>query len=81
MPRRNANARVEPALHKNTASKIRAKYREIWSQEWPHDDRYLNQLWFTAGDETPRLDERYAIVLNAMRECDETIPAEYGRVA
>jgi hypothetical protein len=80
MPRWNGIGKP-PALHLNTATKIRDKYRAIWSQDWPHDDRYLNELWFEAGDEAARLNDRYALVLNAMRENDSTIPPEYGRVA
>jgi hypothetical protein len=69
-----------PLLHKNTSAKLRAAYRATWGQEWPHDDRYLKKLWDVAGEETDRQNDRHSIVQNAMRECDDTIPAEYGRV-
>ena len=79
MPRWNGIGK-KPALHKHTAGKIREKYFTIWSQDWPFDDRYLNELWFNTDDGYLTIQERYESVLNAMRECDGTIPAEYGRM-
>lgn len=69
--------RTPELLHKHTAARLRAEYSKQWGQDWPHDDRYLKQLW----DETrtaDRLDQRHRLVQMAMRECDATIPASYG---
>lgn len=67
-----------PLLHKHTAAKLRAAYRTTWGQEWPHDDRYLKQLWDEAGQAADRLQQRHELVQMSMRECDSTIPESYG---
>lgn len=69
---------LPPLLHKHTAAKLRAAYRRQWGQDWPHDDRYLKQLWDEAGLQTDRLQQRHELVQTFMRECDPTIPESYG---
>lgn len=69
---------LPPLLHKHTAANLRAAYRKTWGQEWPHDDRYLKQLWDEAGRQADRLHERRELVQTLMRECDSTVPESYG---
>lgn len=66
---------ISKLMHKHTRAKLRAKYKETWGQEWPHDNRYLQQLWEEAGKlcDYARDPARHDIVQNAMRECDDTI--------
>jgi hypothetical protein len=76
MPRRASGQ--PPLLHAHTAAKLRAEYRKQWGQDWPHDDRYLKQLWDEAARQADRLQQRHRLVQIAMRECDTTIPESYG---
>ena len=79
MPRRSSRGQPLPGLlHKHTAAKLSAAYRKQWGQDWPHDDRYLKQLWDETKTKTDRVHERHQLVQMAMRECDTTIPADYG---
>jgi hypothetical protein len=55
----------------------RDAYARMWEQEWPHDDAYLRQL---ARAIRPGETHACAVLLNAMREQDDTIPASYGAV-
>jgi hypothetical protein len=50
----------------------------LWGNPGPHDDRYLKQLWDETKTRTDRIHERHQFVQMAMRECDTTIPADYG---
>jgi hypothetical protein len=43
-------------VFRGTRAKLRARYREMWDRDWPHDDDYLDVLWRATIEVTPMSD-------------------------